>query len=125
MDTALILFVSDDEAMRDTVREVLELEGYDVVTVEREADALKYVEELAHRPDLIIDCIWNAGQPLEFSKTLRAQSPDVPLVFMLPHETGFDHWLDLRHWGANQLMLPPFTPRDLVAMVARQLRHRE
>jgi CheY-like chemotaxis protein len=78
-----ILVVDDDPDIRDSLREVLEDEGYDVTSVGNGREALDYLKQASPRPCVILlDLMMPVMDGWQFRKEQK-QDPeiaDIPLV---------------------------------------------
>ena len=109
----LILIIEDEVAIADAVQYALQAEQFDTlwVSVGREG-----VAALAKKPDLII---LDVGLPdttgFELIKQIRPLSA-VPVLFLTARADEIDRVLGLE-LGADDYVLKPFSPRELVARV--------
>jgi CheY-like chemotaxis protein len=77
------LVVDDDPDIRDSLREVLEDEGYEVATVGNGREALDYLKQAAPRPCVILlDLMMPVMDGWQFRKEqkLHPEIADIPLV---------------------------------------------
>jgi DNA-binding response OmpR family regulator len=114
------IFVVDDEPQ---VREVLKLylsrEGYRVETASDGAAALAAFD--AHSPDLVLlDLMLPRIDGLEVFKRLRAKRA-VPIIMLTAKGDEVDRVLGLE-LGADDYIVKPFSPREVVARVKNVLR---
>ena len=110
-----VLVVEDDPALRVLIREILELDGYQVTTA---ADGLEALATLpAGRPDLVL---LDLGLPhmngWELQPLLRHGAPGVPLVFM---SAGFRVVSEARIYQAEGYLAKPFGPTELLEVIGR------
>ena len=115
MHEAPILVIDDDQAIRDTVSEILSFEGYPVVTAANGADGLRYTEQ--SQPALILlDMRMPVMDGWAFTYELRARGAMPPIVVMTAAQ-------DARRWakeiGATGHLAKPFELHDLLDVVAR------
>jgi len=115
----LILVVDDDVDLRSIVREALEREGF---TVDEAGDgglALAKIEALA--PELVVlDLHMPALGGLDVLRALGTDHPTPVIVLSgLDHEADRVIGLEL---GADDYVVKPFSPRELVARVRSVLR---
>lgn len=78
-----ILVVDDDPDIRDSLREVLEDEGYDVATVGNGREALDYLKQASPRPCVILlDLMMPVMDGWQFRRqqVLDAQLADIPVI---------------------------------------------
>ncbi len=117
--TARILVAEDDPKQRDLLRLYLEREGYSVVDV---ADGRAAVEAARQRqPDLIIlDVMMPHVDGLDVCRILRFES-DVPIILVTARSAESDMLLGL-DLGADDYVVKPFSPRELMARVRTVLR---
>jgi DNA-binding response OmpR family regulator len=119
MDTRQkILVVEDEKKISDIVRAYLEKEGYRVSLAETGKAALKSLKE---SPDLVIlDLMLPDMQGEELCKIIREGS-DVPVI-MLTAKSGEEDRVKGLGIGADDYVIKPFSPRELVARVKAHLR---
>lgn len=114
-----VLVVDDDHAVRDVVRRYLERAGYQVDLADDGETALRSNAEL--RPDLIVlDLMLPGIGGLEVCRKVRESRP-VPVVVLtaLGEESDRVAGLEL---GADDYVVKPFSPRELVLRVTSVLR---
>ncbi|RMH72745.1 MAG: hybrid sensor histidine kinase/response regulator, partial [Gemmatimonadetes bacterium] len=119
-----ILIVEDEQSLREGVAEVLELEGYTVLSAENGQMALDLLNQ--HQPDLIVcDIMMPELDGYEFLTRVR-QNPrlnTVPFIFLTAKVSHDDqrHGMNL---GADDYLTKPFDPDELISAVeARLERH--
>lgn len=105
--------------MREVVAAYLEREGY---RVDQAADAGAARARLdGTSPDLVIlDVMFPGASGLDFLTELRAQG-DVPVILLTARAEETDRILGLE-LGADDYVVKPFSPRELVARVRSVLR---
>jgi len=119
MGTATVLVVDDERKIRDLVRSYLERDGYSVLVADSGQRALE-VAERAH-PDLVVlDLMLPDLSGEEVARSIRSQSP-VPII-MLTAKAGEDDRVTGLNLGADDYIVKPFSPRELVARVEAVLR---
>jgi DNA-binding response OmpR family regulator len=113
-----ILVVEDDETVSDIVTRYLERDSFAVESVTDGESALARVE--AHQPDLIIlDVMLPNMSGLEVCR--RLQSRRLPMVMLTARGEESDRIAGLE-LGADDYVVKPFSPRELVARVRSVLR---
>ena len=119
MDTGQsILVVEDEKKISGIVKAYLEKEGYRVTLAETGKAALKSLKE---SPDLVIlDLMLPDMQGEELCKVIREGS-DVPVI-MLTAKSGEEDRIKGLGIGADDYVIKPFSPRELVARVKAHLR---
>ncbi len=114
---AAILIVDDDEGIRETVADFLELEGYRMLKAGNVAEARR---QLGQEPDLmLLDLKMPGGDGLAFVTEIRAQS-SIPIIISGKGET-IDKVVGLEV-GADDYLPKPFELRELLARVRALLR---
>jgi two-component system, chemotaxis family, chemotaxis protein CheY len=108
-----ILVVDDEPTIREMVAEVLESEGYAVMTAANGSEALGVVSE--HPPSLVILDLW---MPVldgpGFARELDARGLDVPIVVMTASYLAKPIAGDM---GARCVLRKPFELADLLDAV--------
>jgi two-component system OmpR family response regulator len=116
---ARILVVDDDAHIRDVVRFALEKAGH---RVSEAADGQAALAEFARSAaDLVVlDILMPEVDGLEVCRELRRSSA-VPILFLSSRDEELDRVLGLE-LGADDYVVKPFSPRELVARVKGILR---
>ena len=113
-----VLIVEDEKKISDIVRAYLEKEGFRVRIAGNGTDALTFFRE---GPDLIIlDLMLPDMAGEELCRIIR-ESSDVPII-MLTAKSGEEDRIKGLGIGADDYMVKPFSPRELVARVKAHLR---
>lgn len=114
---ATILLVEDEAAVRNTIRIMLEQEGYEVREAASGAEAVAAVEKSC--PDLLLsDLVLPPPNGQELANLCRARCPDTILVFMSGYSEDELHELDIR----QVVFIPkPIDPDQLNSSLARLL----
>lgn len=114
-----ILVVDDEPAIREVVRLNLEAEGYEVVSAEGAASALRAFEE---QPAVlaILDVMLPDTDGFELARLLRERS-DIPIIMLSARDSDVDKAVGLGI-GADDYVTKPFSPMELVARVKAHLR---
>lgn len=120
-DNVKILVVDDEEALRDGVRDYLELEGYQVATAPSGEAAL------AMNPGgfdlLLLDVMMGGMSGFELARRLRVDgtAARVPIIFLTAKDTE-DDVVEGLALGADDYVAKPFAMRVLVARIKALLR---
>ena len=112
--------MADDEAgIREVVGRYLDAEGYDVAFACDGAEALSLAR--AHEPDLVVlDVMMPGIDGIEVLRRLRAES-DVYVIMLTAKADEVDKIVGLSV-GADDYLVKPFSPRELVARIKAVLR---
>jgi DNA-binding response OmpR family regulator len=115
------VLVIDDEAMiRKTVRLACEKEGYAVQEAENGADALAKVDSF--RPDIILlDLMLPDISGFDVCRDIRRSGTKVPILILSAKTEEIDVVVGLEI-GADDYIVKPFRPRELLARIAAHLR---
>jgi two-component system, OmpR family, alkaline phosphatase synthesis response regulator PhoP len=120
MPGELILVVDDEPNIVQLARMYLEREGYRVETVSDGRAALQSVER--HKPALIVlDVMLPEVDGLEVCRRLRAANNPIPILMCTARDEDVDKIVGLE-LGADDYLVKPFNPRELVARVKAILR---
>ncbi|HXW82827.1 MAG TPA: response regulator transcription factor [Candidatus Binataceae bacterium] len=117
-----VLVVEDEADIRELVRYNIEREGF---AVDEAADGAQALEKIAkRRPDLVVLDLMLPGMPgLEVCRQIRAgrDSAQLPVLILTAKGTEVDRVLGLE-MGADDYVVKPFSPRELVARIKALLR---
>lgn len=114
-----VLVVDDEPALVELVTYNLRKAGYETVTAADGEEALEAAER--ERPDLVIlDLMLPKMDGFEACKALR-QASAVPIIMLTARTDEVDRVVGLE-LGADDYVLKPFSPRELVARVKAILR---
>ncbi len=117
-----ILVVEDEADIRELLRYSLTQEGY---AVEEAADGAEALDRIARRaPDLVLlDLMLPRMSGLELCRKLRANSEtaQMPVIVVTAKSAEVDRILGLE-MGADDYVVKPFSPREVVARVKALLR---
>jgi len=118
-ETRRVLLVEDEKAIREAVTAYLEREGYWVTEA---ADGQAALEQFAkHRFDLVVlDLMLPIISGEQVCRTIRDGS-DVPIIMLTAKGELEDRVAGLE-LGADDYLVKPFSPRELVARVRALLR---
>ncbi|MEV5450348.1 response regulator transcription factor [Streptomyces sp. NPDC052535] len=116
---ATVLVVDDEAKLRGLLRDYLERDGYRVLEAADGRGALDLAA--ASRPDLVILDLGLPGLPGEEVARLLRKTSEVPVVMLTAKASENDRVMGLR-LGADDYVVKPFSPRELVARVEAVLR---
>jgi DNA-binding response OmpR family regulator len=118
-ETRRIVVIDDEESVRDVVTAYLEKDGFTVFAAASGRDGLALAEK--KNPDLIVlDLMLPDVSGEEICEEVRSRS-DVPIV-MLTAKAGEEERIGGLVAGADDYLVKPFSPRELVARVHAVLR---
>jgi len=115
------VLVIDDEAMiRKTVRLACEKEGYAVQEAENGTEALAKLDSF--RPDIILlDLMLPDISGFDVCRDIRRAGTKVPILILSAKTEEIDVVVGLEI-GADDYVIKPFRPRELLARIAAHLR---
>ncbi len=114
-----ILVVDDEEMIVRTVKAYLDQEGFKTYTAYDGEEALRAFNEKG--PDLIVlDLMLPKLSGIEVTKKIRSTST-VPIIMLTAKASEADRVVGLE-LGADDYVVKPFSPRELVARVRAVLR---
>ena len=119
MAKGTVLVVDDERKIRDTVTLYLERDGYDVVQAASGEAALAAVAP-SHTDLVVLDLMLPGLTGEEVTAAIRAIS-SVPIIMLTAKAQEEDRVAGLQG-GADDYMVKPFSPRELVARVDAVLR---
>lgn len=114
-----IVVIDDEQSVQEVVRGYLEKDGYLVYVAGNGRDGLAIAERT--KPGLIVLDLMLPDIPgEEIAREIRSRS-DVPIL-MLTAKASEDERIDGLALGADDYLVKPFSPRELVARVRAVLR---
>jgi two-component system response regulator MprA len=118
-----VLIVDDDQRLLRMLRRTLTYEGLDVVTAANGQEGLDQVQ--AHRPEVIVlDWLMPEMDGIEMVKVLRNED-NRTMVLMLTARDAIESRVEGLESGADDYLVKPFAPQELVARVRALLRRSE
>lgn len=120
---ATILIADDDERLRRMLQRTLAYEGFDVEVAADGRAALDLVH--ARHPDLIVlDWMMPNLDGLQVVQSLRSQQ-DRTMILMLTARDAIENRVQGLEIGADDYLIKPFAPAELVARIHALLRRTE
>jgi DNA-binding NtrC family response regulator len=114
-----ILLIDDDEGLRRVTEFTLKEEGYDVVTAADGRAGLDLFRKASC--DLVLSDVRMPGMDgMELLPTLKAMSPDLPVIMLTAHGT-ITSAVDAMKMGAFDYLTKPFSRDQLRASVRKAL----
>jgi two-component system response regulator FixJ len=115
IETASVVIIDDDEAVLDSLRVLLEAEGFDVQTFERASTFLQRFEGKLPRC-LVTDVRMPGMDGLELLQALSARGPLPPVIVITGHGE-VPMAVQAMKLGARDFLEKPFDPNALLASV--------
>ena len=112
---ASILVVEDEESLREALKLNLELEGYEVTTVDNGPDVLKAVEN-EYFDLIILDIMLPDMDGITVCETIRVQHNEVPIMFLSARNSTADKVEGLKK-GGDDYLTKPFNLEELLLRV--------
>lgn len=115
-----ILIAEDDDHTREALREVLSMEGYEVMTA---SDGLQAVDFFrVSKPDFVcLDVMMPGQNGYEACKQIRRLDEYVPILFLTAKAEEIDAVLGLE-LGADDYMTKPFGVKEITARIRAIMR---
>ncbi len=118
-----ILIIDDDPKLLKMLERTLIYEGFEVLTASNGLDGLTMID--AHHPDLlIVDWMMPKMDGLSLIQALRKED-DKTMVLMLTARDSIENRVEGLESGADDYLVKPFAPAELVARVHTLLRRIE
>jgi two-component system OmpR family response regulator len=115
-----VLVVDDETAMTELLSMALRYEGWDVRTAGDGATAVRLARTL--RPDaVVLDILLPDMDGLEVLHRLRAETPEIPVLFLTAKDTVQDRVTGLTA-GGDDYVTKPFSLEELVARLRGLMR---
>ena len=119
---ARVLVVDDDQALSEMLGIVLRAEGYDALFCDDGSKAQGIFKET--KPDLVLlDLMLPGIDGIEVCKRIRSES-GVPIVMLTARGDTLDVVKGLES-GADDYIVKPFKPKELVARIKARLRNED
>jgi DNA-binding response OmpR family regulator len=119
-----VLVVEDEVHVASSLRDLLERDGYTVVLAGTLAEARRALASAAASPIDVMLLDWRLpdGEGIDLLKELRKTS-DLPVLLVTARVEVIDRVLGLEI-GADDYVMKPFEPRELLARLKARLRSR-
>ena len=122
MSETTVLIVDDESAIRDMLRLALEIAEFRCIEAENIQQAFTLVVD--ERPDIILlDWMLPGGSGLELLRRMKRDecTRDLPVI-MITAKTAEDNIIQGLDVGADDYLVKPFAPRELIARIKALLR---
>lgn len=113
-----VLIVDDDKAIREILAAYLEHEGFEV---HEAADGLSALRQVPLVDLIVLDLMLPEMDGLEIAKHIRRDYADLPILMLTAKSSEEDKIWGLE-LGADDYVVKPFSPREVVARVRALLR---
>jgi YesN/AraC family two-component response regulator len=118
-----ILVLDDEQIVLDSVTRILQEENYEVKTCRRGEDAVEMLKEGGY--DILITDLKMPGMDgLQAMEAMNEVDPDLSMIMFTAYST-VDSAVKAMKLGAVDYIRKPFTPDQLVALVARVMANRK
>lgn len=128
MEKAKVLVVEDDIHLLEGIRDILELDGYHVLTAENGIHGIEVLQKQSSPPDLIVsDIMMPKMDGIQFLKEVRKENRwfSIPFIFLTAKGERADVHRGMR-LGVDDYVIKPYDPSDLLVKIESRLeRHRE
>jgi DNA-binding response OmpR family regulator len=115
-----ILFIEDDRATRKALQQLFEVEGYMVEMAQDGAQGIAAFHST--KPNFVIlDLRMPVVNGQEVCRQIRKESEEVPIIILTGSADELDRVL-LLEMGADDYVVKPFSPKELLARVHAVLR---
>ncbi len=119
---AKILIVDDEEALRNSLEEILRLEGYSVLSVDNGETALEEIRRESY--DLILLDLKMPGMDgMEVFRNVSKIAPDTKVILLTAHGS-LESAIDALRQGAHDYILKPASTRTILNSIARGIARR-
>lgn len=117
LDKQKVLVVDDEKVVRDLVQRILTKAGYEVLV---SGDCPSVLETLhSEHVDMVVsDVKMPAMDGLTLLKQIKSEFPQVAFVVMTAHSDTYT-LKDALVLGADEYVIKPFKPQEVVAVVER------
>ena len=117
---ARIMLAEDDLTMVTLLKTLLGMEGYQVVALSIDEDVVEAVRN--DRPDvLLLDVHLPNANGLDVLDQIREDEETRDLKVVMT--SGLNLELECKHHGANDFLLKPYMPDDLLKILEQNLNH--
>lgn len=123
MDKAKVLVVEDDIHLLEGIRDILELDGYSVLTAENGISGIEVLNSQSIPPDLIVsDIMMPKMDGIQFLKEVRKENRwfSIPFIFLTAKGERSDVHRGMR-LGVDDYVIKPYDPGDLLVKIQSRL----
>ena len=118
-----LLIVEDNDTIRETIREALFIEGFEVSACADGQTALELIQQQKETPYalVVLDLMLPGLSGLDLCRQLRAAGDQTPILVVSARDHEMDRVLGLEV-GADDYLVKPFGMRELVARARALMR---
>jgi two-component system, OmpR family, phosphate regulon sensor histidine kinase PhoR len=116
-----ILVVDDEKMIREGCREVLTLEGFEVVLAENGEQGLDMIEKV-HFDVVLLDLMMSGISGFDVLSHIKALHPDTSIIVITGYAT-VEHSIEAMKNGAFDFIPKPFSPDQLRVVVSKAIEH--
>lgn len=117
-----VLLVEDDRDLRNTLKDALSVEGYEVIASASAADAMAVLRHASDLDLVILDLGLPDGDGAEVLRAIRQQH-SLPILIISARQDDAEK-VGLLDAGADDYLVKPFSISELLARMRVTLRHR-
>ncbi|MBA1334171.1 MAG: hypothetical protein HPY66_1880 [Firmicutes bacterium] len=116
-----LLVVDDEDTIREYIRYVFKEENIDAVVEEAHNGKEAIEKAAAFRPDIVLLDIRMPGmEGLEAGRTIKSSIPDIKIIILTAYDE-FTYAHEALRLGADDYLLKPISPKDLIQAVNNAL----
>ncbi len=117
-----VLIVDDEQSIRNMLRYALQIAGFEVVEAEDTSSAKKQIH-LSTPNIILLDWMLPGMSGIDFAKALKSDkaTSDIPII-LLTAKAEEDSKVEGLNTGADDYVIKPFSPRELIARIHAVLR---
>ena len=123
MSKATVLIVEDDVNLLEGIRDILKLDGYDVLTAENGEQGVRIMQSSRVPPDLIVsDIMMPRMDGITFFKEVRKEKRwlEIPFIFLTAKGEKVDYQRGMK-LGVDDYVIKPYDPGDLLIKIESRL----
>lgn len=123
MSKPIILIVDDEEGIRQSLSDILEDEGYCILTAKSGEEAVKIARE--SQPDLVLLDIWLPGiDGIQVLQEIKSIKPDIPTIMISGH-ANIELAVKATKLGAYDFFEKPLSLERVILVSRRALERRK
>ena len=116
-----ILVIDDEKVIREGCREVLTLDGFEVVLAENGEQGLKMIEKV-HFDVVLLDLMMPGISGFDVLSHIKTLHPDTSIIVITGYAT-VEHSIEAMKNGAFDFIPKPFSPDQLRVVVFKAIEH--